>query len=125
MGYRFDSIEMIDDATCIKARSHVGIMGERYICRIDPKIIFPGLFVALIYEPYPCFDSSDYDYENRKYWNYFFSDKPFTNDILNKIANLPHEGNCRYVHKDLPAWARPAVYWGGDSADDVFIAKSF
>ena len=122
MGHTFHNLQEVRDAVSIIGRSHTDWDGRRGIWHEQPANPVPGLYVGLIYEPYPCFDASDYAYENRRYWNFFFSDKPVTEEVLNTLAAMPHRGNYRYVHEDMAELAVPALYWGGDRSDNLLLA---
>lgn len=72
------------------------------------------LHVACIFEGYPCFDEHDYAYENRSYWNFFISDRPFTEQDCLEMSEMRRKYNACYVCESLPAKYLPAIYWVGD-----------
>ena len=121
LGHIFYGIEDIDKAVEVSARVSCSI-GDRYIQREPAEKPVEGLHVLKLYEPYPCFDSSDYLYENRRYCNYFFSDKPFTDDDINRLASLPAQMNYCMVTPDLNSSVLPAVYFGGSSYNPILVA---
>ena len=47
---------------------------------------------------------------------------PITDEMLNRIAEMAHQSNYRYVHEDMEEFATPSLYWGGDSADKLLLA---
>lgn len=51
-----------------------------------------------------------------------FSNSPITDEMLNRIAEMAHQSNYRYVHEDMEEFATPSLYWGGDSADKLLLA---
>lgn len=94
---------------------------ERDSWDIEPKSPVNGLHVVCIYEPYPCFDSEDYANEDRDYSNYFFSPRPFTKQLIDKLSKLSGRCNAQIVCDSMPEWAVPAVYYSGDG-DKMVIA---
>lgn len=122
MGHTFRSLREVDDAVSVKSRSNRDLYDRRDVSVVEPKKPIAGIYVALIYEPYPCFDSSDCCCENRGYRNYFFSSTPFSMQDIDRLADLPHKMNCRYVHEEMPEWAAPAIYWKGDEFFNPLLA---
>lgn len=59
------------------------------------------------------FDSSDFAYENRYFNDYFFSEQPFTKDVIFKLALLPYKGNCELDINELPE-SFPHIYYVGE-----------
>lgn len=88
---------------------------------IEPKSPVDGIHVLCVYQPYPCFDAYDYANEDRDYCNYFFSTKPFTRQQIMQLNKLPGKCNARIVDENLPEWAVPAVYYGGEG-DKMILA---
>lgn len=125
MGFTFRNIQEVEDAVSIISRYHISWNGKRDIWTVEPKKAISGIYIGMIYEPYPCFDSYDYACENRSYWNFFFSDKPFTIQYMNRLSELPIKGNYKYIHEDMPEWATPALYWGGDRTDNILLATVY
>ncbi len=121
LGHTFQNLQEVRDAVSIIGHSHADWNGNRYIREEQPSKPVLGLYVGLIYEPYPCFDSSDYAYEKRRYWNYFFSDSPITAEDLTRLAEMLHKSNYRYIHEEMEGFAAPALYWGGDSTDNLLL----
>lgn len=66
---------------------------------------------------FPCFDSSDYAYENRYFWNFLIchskedADKKAKSMEQLKVVG----GNFRLVSENLPADMRPMVYYEDES----------
>ena len=71
-----------------------------------------GVYVGVISERYPCFDSHDYAYDHRRYWNIIFAKSEVElNSKLAKLNNMVYSINfCKYSEK-----LAPMAYWGGDS----------
>ena len=122
LGHIFNGLEEIENAVEIETRVSNAI-GERYIRQIHPENVIPGIHILKLYEPYPCFDSSDFMYENRRYCNYFFSKKPFTTDDITRIANTRWHSNYCLVNENMNKEFLPASYYGGTTGDDLIVAK--
>ena len=71
-----------------------------------------GVYVGVVSERYPCFDSHDYAYDHRRYWNIVFAkSEEDLNSKLAKLNNTVHSINfCK-----CSATLAPMAYWGGDS----------
>lgn len=123
MRHTFRNLDEVRAAVSIEA-SPATVWSRNEVSIVEPKIAITGIYVAMIYESYPCFDSSDSIYEDRRYCNFFFSDKPFTIYDVERLRELPFNFNFCYVNKDMPSWATPAIYWGGDSKHKILIATT-
>lgn len=78
--------------------------------------------VGKLWAPYPCFDSSDYAYENRTYQNYVLRSRPITESDMKKLSDLPsHFDECR-ISEDIPSDMLPLVYYRGDG-NTMIVAK--
>lgn len=121
MGHVFVCLHEIERAVEVDCRIRKSLSGSRDIQRRNDARPIAGIHVARLYEPYPCFDSSDYAEETRYYSNYFFSDKPFTDDCLNRLAEIKNKGNYRLVSEETPECAAPAIYRNADS-ENVTVA---
>ena len=110
MGHVFPNIKAIRMAVGKYARIADPLFGKRTIFDGTPKECPEGLYVLQMYEPYPCFDSDDYANEDRDYCNYFFSDRPFTNQQIEALAQIKAEMNSRIINDQTPEWAFPAIY---------------
>lgn len=113
MGHLFHGLKEIESAVELSG----SISGIRYDVsnRRNPEVVVPGIHIAEVWESYPCFDSEDRMYENRRYQNYFFSNVPFTVSTLRKILSRCRSGcNYQYVNSDMPVEFAPAVYYVGD-----------
>lgn len=113
-GHIFSGLMELTETVDTLARIEAPLFWPRQVSHVEPKRRVPGIHVALLYEPYPCFDSSDYATEDREYANYFISDKEFSDETIAKIAALPHKVNYRIVGEHTPAEYLPAVYHDGD-----------
>lgn len=122
LGHIFHGLKEVREAVAITATPGRNWKGERNITAVQPKKRVPGLYVALVYQDYPCFDSYDYASEDRRYCNFFFSDGPFMDDDIARLTDMPSEMNCCYVHEDMDVSAAPAMYWEGDSHKSMFLA---
>lgn len=61
---------------------------------------------------FPCFDSSDYAYENRYFWNFLFCHSKKEAERKELImAQLRQGDNFCLVNEDLPADMRPMLYY--------------
>lgn len=80
-----------------------------------------GVYVAEDSEHYPCFDSSDYAYENRYYFNFIFSRNK--DELAKKLKELKtmRQLSCNY-NKFTQAFHLMA-YWEGDTHHDVYTAE--
>ena len=71
-----------------------------------------GVYVELDSEHYPCFDSSDYAYEDRYYYNFVFGRSK--EEVIKKMKKLvclrPRDGIYRKLTQELA----PMIYWRGD-----------
>lgn len=121
LGHIFNGLEDIENAVEIETRLSNSI-GERYIRKVDPQRPIPGIHILKVYQPYPCFDSSDLMYENRRYCNYFFSREGFSNEMINHIAGSKWWNNYCLIHKDMDMAMKPAIYFGGSSWNDLIVA---
>lgn len=121
MGKVFKNLREIQQAVGKGARLG-NRLGGRFI--YEPKeIVCPsGIYVLDMFEPFPKFDYSDYMYDNREFHNYFFSDKPFTDDVIEEISKFRSLVNYRIVNEFTPDWALPAIYYSDDE-DTMIVAK--
>lgn len=88
-----------------------------YALKGEPK---EGVYVGVISERYPCFDSHDYAYENRRYWNIIFAkSEEELNSKLEKLENEDHMINFCKLSDTLA----PMAYWGGDSGYKGFCTE--
>lgn len=71
-----------------------------------------GVYVGNSSESYLCFDSSDYAYEKRHYWNLVFArSKEELDKKMQILANKKSNGNYNKFTYDLA----PMIYWEGDN----------
>lgn len=118
-GYKFHSLTEIRDAVGYSSTSSSWKGDKPYIITDAPKTRIPGLHVLEIYQRYPCFDSSDYAYEDRFYRNYFFLEKPFTKADIIRLAEMKRVGNLEYIADEMPEQALPSVYYVGEGNDMI------
>lgn len=79
-----------------------------------------GVFVGEDSQLYPCFDSSDYAYEHRHFWNFVFAKTQA--ELEGKLDALKHikaGGNYNKLTSDF----YPMVYWGGDKASPMDVGE--
>lgn len=70
-----------------------------------------GVYVGEDSQHYPCFDSSDYAYENRYYWNFVFAKSKEELEIKMKhLREMENKGNYKKLSEELA----PMLYWQGD-----------
>ena len=70
---------------------------------------------------FPCFDSSDYAYENRYFWNFLICQSKLEADKKAKSMEQLEvvNGNFRLVNKNLSADMRPMVYYEDESTSVI------
>lgn len=123
MGHVFKNLKEIQWAVGKRARLD-NTLGGRHIYEYEPKDIDcpEGMFVLDMFEPFPKFDYSDYMYDHREFHNYFFSERPFTDEIIEEIAAFRCLVNYRIVNEYTPVWALPAIYYSEDEKT-MIVAK--
>lgn len=85
-----------------------------YAQKEEPK---EGVYVGVISERYPCFDSHDYAYDHRRYWNIIFAKSE--EELNSKLAKLEDAINVINFCKLSDTFA-PMAYWGGNSGYQGF-----
>lgn len=79
-----------------------------------------GVYVGVDERLYPCFDSSDYMYEDRHYTNIVFAQSQEELDAkMQQLKDIPEKGNYNKMTDEL----RPMVYWEGDRCHKVYVAE--
>jgi hypothetical protein len=74
-----------------------------------------GVYVAEDSQGYPCFDSYDYESEDRSYWNFVFAESEAELQLkLDLLHRVKAEDNYCKINEDTPASLMPVAYWGGD-----------
>ena len=58
--------------------------------------------VGELWMSYPCFDSSDFLYENRTYQNYILRERPITFEDMERLKNLPSGMNAQRLSPSVP-----------------------
>jgi len=81
----------------------------------DYTPLAPGWHVAELWERVPCFDSSDYAYDNGCFENYFISKAEFNTQDIQHLQELKCGANACKLTEQIPVSAIPAVYFGGQS----------
>ena len=79
------------------------------------------VFVSCITESYPCFDSSDFLYENRFFRNYIVRKHPIGEEEEERLEKLPSWDNYNKVTEQIPSDMLPVVYYKGDG-DFMLVA---
>lgn len=91
---------------------------ERYMSKDPATCVTPrkrgNIHVGEVWQSFPCFDSSDYDTENRSYQNYLVRNRPITHADMQKIRNLPTVGCLEKINERMPVDALPLVYYHGN-----------
>ena len=77
--------------------------------------------VGELWMSYPCFDSSDYLYENRTYQNYILRERPITFEDMERLRKLPSGMNAQRLSPSVPEDMLPMVYYVGDG-DTMMVA---
>ena len=80
-----------------------------------------GVYVGEDSKRYPCFDSSDYAYESRRFTNLVFAKSK--EELEFKLAKLKNMEQIRANYDKLTEELHPMAYWEGDSYDDVFLTE--
>lgn len=78
-----------------------------------------GVYVGEDSKLYPCFDSSDYLYENRHFTNLVFAKSQDELDKKLGILNQMSQLSCNY--NKLTIELHPMAYWEGDTCNDVLL----
>ena len=81
------------------------------------------VFVNRVIESYPCFDSSDYLYENRFFRNYIVRKHPIGEEEEERLEKLPSWDNYNKVTEQIPDDMLPVVYYKGDG-DFMLVATA-
>lgn len=81
------------------------------------------LYVANLYEPYPCFDEFDYACEKRNFENYVISDHKITEDDLLKMEDDSHGLNYCFAVDSISSEFLPIVSRDGDDRF-MYVATS-
>ena len=124
LGHFFQGVDEIRKAVEIRGTVMPDFGHKRDLHNVKPEKPVNGIHVLELYQPYPCFDSSDSLYENRRYYNFFFSNTPFSDEMINGIVNLKKGPNYCMVNEQMNPGFLPAVYFEGDSRHKLLVAKS-
>lgn len=129
LGHKVDGYDAIRNAieyasspglTMINGKGEEILIDKPYITKRNPTLRIPGLHILEVYERYPCFDSSDYAYEDRYFSNYFFSAKPFTRERITRIACMKRSGNLEFISDEMAEWALPSAYYKGEGDSIIY-----
>lgn len=90
-----------------------------YARKKDPK---DGVYVGEDSQSYPCFDSSDYLYENRRYTNLVFATT--RQELELKLKRLSGMRVLGSNYRKLTGALHPMLYWEGDRFFDVLLTES-
>lgn len=91
------------------------------ICHAIDNVPKDGVFVGIDCKRYPCFDSSDYAYEDRYYTNLVFAKSQEELDEKMAILEKMYNPTCNY--NKLTDELHPMAYWEGDRYHDVFLTE--
>ena len=75
--------------------------------------------VGELWMKYPCFDSSDYMYENRYYQNFIFRKRPISASDIKNLEQLPTHGNSKRLSLSVPEDMLPMAFYNGEG--DTFL----
>ena len=79
-----------------------------------------GVYVGCDCERYPCFDSEDYDSENRCFWNFVFAkDKDVLAEKLEQLKRIDWKRNYNKITEQL----HPMAYWQGSKYYKVLLTE--
>lgn len=78
-----------------------------------------GVYVGYDSERYPCFDSEDFIYERRQYWNFVFAVS--LDDLAVKLEKLKNMKQLGYNFNKLTQELHPMAYWQGDSNNPILL----
>lgn len=123
-GTIFNGLQDILDSVELSARVIPYSSGDRDIVKKTPKKPKENLHVLELYMPYPVFDFEDSLNENRQYSNFFFSDIPFTDEDVVKLAKLHLSPNYCLVNENTDKNILPAVFYQGDPYYGLKVAYS-
>lgn len=69
---------------------------------------------------YTCFDLSDYAYEGRGFRNFFFSERPFSHEQIDRIAFMRRVGNLEFNRDEMIGEALPCAYYVGEGDEIIY-----
>lgn len=79
-----------------------------------------GIYVGADSMSYPCFDSSDYAYEDRRYWNFVFAMSK--TELERKMVLLKEAKPTGVNYCKLTAKFHPMAYWQGDTYYPIIMS---
>ncbi len=87
----------------------------KYALSREPK---EGVYVRQDSKGYPCFDSSDYAYEDRSYWNFVFArSAEEADERLKTVKSFSPKGDyCKLCDHGFPM-----AYWAGDTYHPIRV----
>lgn len=91
---------------------------KEYAIKGEPK---EGVYVGMDAELYPCFDSSDYAYEDRFFWNFVFARSK--EKLQSKLASLKGMRQKAPNYNKLTEGMAPMVYWQGDTVHPMLVLE--
>ena len=90
------------------------------ICQAHARQPKGGVYVGVDARLYPCFDSSDYMYEDRHYTNIVFAHSQEELDAkMQQLRNIRAKGNYNKLTDEL----HPMAYWEGDRFHKVYVVE--
>lgn len=81
-----------------------------------------GVYVGEDSQPYPCFDSEDYLYEDRYYTNLVFAKS--REELKRKLGILKRMNQQKCNYNKLTSELHPMAYWEGDAWDCIYLTES-
>ena len=79
-----------------------------------------GVYVGVQMDIYPCFDISDYAYENRYYTHFVFAHSQEELELKLDALNNPEKYKGINERETILA---PMVYWNGDTDDPIVVPE--
>ena len=91
----------------------------------DVKYMFfyGSVYACELWMSYPCFDSSDYLYENRTYQNYILRERPITFEDMDWLAKLPSGMNAQRLSPSVPEELLPMMHYVGDGYTIIVVLE--
>lgn len=106
-------IQEVDTSACLKYNGTVFYgLNDIYRHHSSPQ---PGVYVGIDSSRYPCFDDSDWLYENRYYQNIYFGDSTDRiNACKSNIESVKPSANYCKLHNATPVDILPMIYYRGE-----------
>lgn len=116
LGHVFHGLK--DIQAYVEMSKYDGGSGDAGKCEPEKK---GKVHVGELWMRYPCFDSSDFLYENRSYKNFILRERPITSSDMERLEKLPTHMNAKRLDASVPEEMLPMVYYVGDG-DTMWVA---